>query len=353
MKVNKQIKIILTLAVFFALASLASVRLGGGQVINIDKGTGEAPATEAPAPAPAEPAGERSPLNGLGCANPRQRPLAVMLGGDAESRPLSGLAEADLVVEMPVVTGSITRYMAVFGCTESAEIGNVRSARHDFIPLAMGFDAVLAHWGGSHFALDKLNAGVMDNINALYLDGTVFYRKLNKLAPFNGFTSFNRLEEYAHKRGYRATSNFAGYPFLDQESSSPTRGRLTIGYPASFKVEYEYDPNTNSYLRFKGGQRELDKATGNQIAAKDVVIMFAASRQIEGQYNDMDVEGQGEALVYQNGQELSGRWSKDKADPASKLFFYDAQGKEFSFVPGQIWIQVVQPDQAVDWVAGL
>jgi hypothetical protein len=262
-----------------------------------------------------------------------------MLGGDAEMRPLSGLSQADMVIEMPVVTSSITRYMALFACNKVAELGGVRSARHDYIPLAMGLDAILAHWGGSHFALDKLNSGIMNNINALYLDGTVFYRKTNLVAPFNGFTSFDRLEKYSVQKGYSLDNTFEGYKFLDKEDPAPTKGRLTIGYPASFKVEYEYDPVKNEYLRFKGGTREIDKNNSQQVAAKDVVIMYAASRQIEGQYNE-------------NGEEITGTWSKDKSNPASKLFFYNAAGEEIAFVPGQIWIQIVQPNQSVDWTAG-
>jgi len=120
---------------------------------------------------------EKSLISGIKCDGAKNRSFAVMMAGDLEAWPLSGISEADLVIEMPVVTGGITRYLAIFNCNEPQEIGSIRSARHDFIPLAMGFDAILAHWGGSHFALDKLNNKIMDNINALYLDGSVFYRK--------------------------------------------------------------------------------------------------------------------------------------------------------------------------------
>lgn len=344
---------VILLLILFALACLGAVGLPESEIIRIENPSQpEDSSPEETAPSPEPSAGEKSALTGLSCPNPQTRPIAVMLGGDAESRPLSGLLEADVVVEMPVVTSSITRYMAVYGCQRPEEIGNVRSARHDFIPLARGFDAILAHWGGSHFALDQLNAGVMDNINALYLDGTVFFRKLGKFAPFNGFTSFARLEKYAAGRGYRSTSNFAGYKFLAKSEPAPTKGRLTIGYPGSFRVEYDYDPSTDSYLRFKGGTRELDKGTGTQVAAKNVAIMYAASRQLEGQYNDVDVEGEGAAVVYRGGKEVRGRWSKNKADPASRLIFSDETGEEIAFVPGQIWIQVVQPNQKVEWTAG-
>ena len=295
---------------------------------------------------------ERSLISGIECDGAKNRPFAVMLAGDLEAWPLSGISEADLVVEMPVVTGGITRYLAVYVCNEPQEIGSIRSARHDFIPLAMGFDAILAHWGGSHFALDKLNNKIMDNINALYLDGSVFYRKPGLPKPHNGFTTIKRLKEYSQRIGYRLKSEFSGYKFYEEENPSDKDGELSISYPSIFKVDYKYDAEINSYLRIKGDKKDVDKLTGEQIAVKNVVIMYAASRQIEGQYNDLDIEGEGKAIVYQNGWEIEGKWKKDKSNMKSKLYFYNEAGEEIKFVPGKIWIQVVEPEQEVKWETG-
>ena len=288
-------------------------------------------------------------LTGVECDRAEKRPLAVTMAGDLEAWPLSGISEADIVVEMPVVTGGITRYLAIFVCGEPQEIGSIRSARHDFIPLAMGFDAIMAHWGGSHFALDKLNNKIMDNINALYLDGSVFYRKPGLPKPHDGFTTTKRLEEYAQRIGYRLENEFSGYQFYKEENPSSQNGKLSIGYSSIYQVDYKYDAQANSYLRIKGSKKDVDKLTGEQIVAKNVVIMYAASRQIEGQYNDMDVEGEGKAIVYHNGWEITGKWQKDKSDMKSKLYFYNEAGEEIKFVPGKIWIQIVEPGQAVKW----
>ncbi len=288
-------------------------------------------------------------INGVKCENAERRPFAVMLAGDLEAWPLSSISQADLVVEMPVVTGGITRYMAIYVCDNPTEIGSIRSARHDFIPLAMGFDTIFAHWGGSHFALDKLNNKIMDNVNALYLDGSVFFRKPGLPGPHDGFTTIERLQEYSERMGYRMESNFDGYKFHEKENPSDKNGLLTIGYYSIYKVDYEYDAETNSYLRYKGDKEDIDKLNSEQITAKNVVAMFAASRQIEGQYNDMDIEGEGKAIVYQNGREIKGVWQKDKNNLKSKLYFYDESGEEIKFVPGKIWIQVVELGQKVEW----
>lgn len=97
----------------------------------------------------------------------------------------------------------------------------------------------------------------------------------------------------------------------------------------------------------------MDKDASRQVAAKNVVVMYTVSRQIEGQYNDMDIEGSGQAIVYQNGKEIKGTWSKDKNSLKSKLYFYAEDGQEIKFVPGQIWIQVVETSQKVDWTFGI
>lgn len=293
-----------------------------------------------------------SPISGLPCARYSQRPIAIMLAGDTITRPLSGLGEADLVVEMPVLQNGITRLMAIFVCNAPAEIGSIRSSRHDFIPLAMGFDAIYAHWGGSHFALDKLNAKIMDNIDALTNPFEAYYRKPGIYAPHNGFTSIERLINSAAKLGYRVENKFIGYPHFNGKQSMASgkqNGTLKISYPVHYAVQYDYSAEKNSYFRVRGAKAEIDKNNNNQIEAKNIVVMYAKSRELEGQYNDVDVEGGGKATVFQNGEAIDGTWKKDKGNQKSKLYFLDLGGEEIKFVPGQIWIEIIEPGKDASW----
>ncbi len=294
-----------------------------------------------------------NPITGLECENYNRRPIAVMLAEDPITRPLSGIGVADLFVEMPVITGSITRLMAIYICEDPEEIGSARSARHDYIPLAMGFDAIYAHWGGSHFALDKLDAGIMDNIDAMKNPYNAFWQKSGILMPHNGFTSMARLVNAAEKLGYRLTNKFEGYPHLkisNLKSQISKAGKLTIGYSGNYRVYYEYNPETNSYLRWRAGTPEIDKLNNKQVEVQNVVVMRAESRMIEPpDYNDVDVEGTGEAIVYRNGEEIKGTWKKEGSYSKSKLYFLDSKGKEIEFTPGKIWIEIVEPNQEVKW----
>ncbi len=109
--------------------------------------------------------GDVSPISGLACENWNKRAVAVMQPADVQARPAAGFSEADMVIEMPGYTNSVTRLMGVYLCNLPKEIGAIRSSRHDYIAIAAGLDAVFVYWGGSHFALDLLKNNVIDTMN--------------------------------------------------------------------------------------------------------------------------------------------------------------------------------------------
>lgn len=298
-----------------------------------------------------------APYGQESCKNPTQRSIAVMLATDAITRPLSGISEADIVFEMPVITDSITRLMAVFGCMLPAEIGSVRSARHDFIDLANSVDAIYVHWGGSHFALDKLKTGVIDEIDALVNPYSVFYRKKGIPAPHNGFTNGDKLLSTAEKLKFRLENKFKGFPRQDCEKEIDQSakckgvfdGTLKIGYPGEFKVEYKYDAAANFYLRWRGGKKEIDRNNKKQVTAKNIVAMYAMIKQIEGDYNDVALEGQGKAEFYRNGEQIEGVWRMNAGAKKPKLEFLDNSGEEIKFATGNIWVEIMQTNQKTSW----
>jgi hypothetical protein len=306
--------------------------------------------------------GEVNPFTNLPCANWNRRPIAVMEAADVSVRPDSGFSDADLVLEMPAITASITRLMAVYVCGDPAEVGSIRSSRHDYIALAAGWDAIFAHWGGSHFAGDLLDKKVIDNLD---LNGSFGnrapecgFRKAGIPAPDNGFARFDKLLECAKARSYRMENKFPGYAHQAEASPDqrPKGGHLRVGFAGPYAVDYDYDKATNSYLRSWNKVADTDANNGKRLAPKNVAVVIASSEQIEGQYNNVqigdpqfDSVSEGDTFYYFNGKETKGRWKKDKSKWASKLFMYDESGQEVKFVPGQIWLEVLEPGQALRW----
>lgn len=294
----------------------------------------------------AEP-GLKSSISGLECANAGRRPLAVMMSGDPETRPLAGIGQADIVFEMPVTPNSITRFMAVFQCEDPKEIGSIRSAREDFIPLAASFGSIYAHWGGEKDALAKLDGGIINNIDALKYEGTIFYRKNSMPRPHNGFTTVDLLLEKAESLGYESKDTFQGYAHSRDEvkrNLSNLVSTIEIDYPGQHKILWQYDEQANSYLRSRGDSQERDANSGEQVRADAVVVMKTSSRILSKDYIRVDVVGEGEAVIYQNGSSISGTWKKDPSQTSSKLYFYDMNGQEIKLVPGKLWVQITVSD---------
>lgn len=302
-----------------------------------------------------------SPLSGEQCDNYAQRPIAVMMAGDVVARPLSGLSQADIVVEMPVITGSVTRLMGVFVCNLPQEVGSVRSARHDYISLIRGWDAIYVHWGGSHFALNELKTGKrytgedlgkVPDIDAISSSGP-FFRKSTVPAPHNGFVSLPKIIDIAKSRDYSLTTDIEGYKFqstsqVNTEKVDAQNGTLYVGFATAYATKWEYNKDTNSYTRYWYGKKDVDRGNNNaDITPKNIVVLRASSRQIEGQYNEVSIYGKGEGKLYHNGKEKTITWKKEGFK--DMLRFYDTDGKEIALVPGQTFIEVIEPGQSLTW----
>ena len=295
-----------------------------------------------------------SGLSGRTCEHQNRRAIGVMLAGDPINRPVSGFAQADLVLEMPVLVSDVTRLTAFYQCGQPADIGSVRSARHDYLFMAEGWDAILGHWGGSYHALNRIAVGEFQTINAITNPHNAYFRKTHLPAPYNGFTTYERLWNALQQLGYRQETKFAGYTFqddppMDQRGQART---LTIAWPGQFRVHYEYDPTTNKYQRFWAGVKQVDgEDNTTPVAPSAIAIMRAANGFADGPggYNDMDIEGSGEAVVYQNGQEIKGTWEKNPTYKNEAVRFKDANGQEIPFTRGQVWVMAVEPEISITW----
>jgi hypothetical protein len=320
--------------------------------------------------------GEVSPISGLPCENWNRRAIAVMQPGDVAARPAAGFSEADMVIEMPVITASITRLMGVYICNTPNEVGSMRSARHDFISLAKGLGAVFISWGRSEshsesdpvgLAKGILDRGEIENINCngdagksanACTDNPCFRKEGLDRGVDTGYGHPAKFVACAKEFGYNMENKFVGYKH-QAEASMDNRGKgghLRVAFAGPFAVEYDYDRESNTYKRIWGNVDDIDRNNNQRVAPKNVAVLIAESEQIEGQYNNMqlgdpwyDRSDSGDAYYYMNGQEMKGTWKKDKGSIDSKLFFYDASGAEVLFVPGQIWVEVLEPGQTLKW----
>ncbi|TSC74807.1 MAG: hypothetical protein G01um101444_160 [Parcubacteria group bacterium Gr01-1014_44] len=285
-----------------------------------------------------------SDLSGEKCENGKTRPVAVMLSSDPETRPLSGIGEADLVFEMPVTDGGVTRMMAVFQCHRPKEIGSVRSARSDFIPWVQGLGAVYAHWGGEREALGVLSGGIVDNIDAMKYEGTYYYRRSGLHPPHNGFTSSELLDKASIKLEYSLKRSATVYQHDPPSSASrrTSEGQVMeppLIYEKKFAVQWKYQPESNTYRRWRGEKEEIDHNTSQTVEASNIVLLKTTWTPISKDYINVKTIGSGEAVIYKNGEAISGTWEKRGA--TGRLVFYNSNHQEIKFTVGSIWVETL------------
>ena len=99
-------------------------------------------------------AADIDPLTGLsGFKTQGKRPIAIVVNNSKPARPQWGLCTPDIVFE-GVTEAGITRMLWLYSDINKIpdKVGSLRSARHDFVEIAEGLDAIFVHWGGSKYA---------------------------------------------------------------------------------------------------------------------------------------------------------------------------------------------------------
>lgn len=285
----------------------------------------------------------------------RRRPLAVIVENHPDSRPQSGLLEADVLYET-LAEGGITRFLALYQSREASRIGPVRSAREYFAEIANGWGAIYAHVGGSNEVIEKLKAGgypALSDANEYYNE-QFFSRDQLKSPPHNVFTSTERLNALAKARFYGTVwSQDPPWPRKDEQpigasSSSPSVRNVAMSFSRpGYEVSYRYDPESNGYRRSLGGEPHRDFRTGVQLEPKVLIVQVVPITPVPDDpllKVSVELSGEGRAVVFQDGQVLDGTWRQDQSGGPAR--FFDQAGREVQLNRGQTWVHLLPKDRA-------
>lgn len=285
------------------------------------------------------------PLDGTAHVNDNlinRRPLIIKVENHPDARPQSGLDKADIVIEA-MAEGGITRFAAIYLCREVDEIGPVRSGRLQDLTFLDEYDALFAHVGGSD-AWMREKSGIADLDEFAYSDA--YWRSDERDAPHNCYTTTERIHKTAAEEGLEKTVSLETWSFKSGHPGKGNVGSVTIPYGAGCEASYKYDKKSNTYLRSVDGEPLLDKPTGNQIAPKNVIIMYISYESDDsgedyglGGRDIMQLVGEGKAVIMRDGEAITGRWTK--ASTSSRTYFLDGEGRPVEFNRGQTWIEII------------
>lgn len=301
-----------------------------------------------------KPATAPSPLTGVEVSPEaaKQPVVAVVIENFyPDARPQSGLASAGVVYEA-LAEGGITRYLAMYQDNLAVDIGPVRSLRTYFVDWGLEYNAPVAHVGGNVDALDLIKPLNMKNLDQFY-NGSYFRRVTSRYAPHNVYIADSQMKKLLSDRGYAAEPTFAPWPRKeDSKSTSLTASTITVNFSgADYQARFEYDPASNSYIRYIRNAPDVDANDKVPIKPKNVAVMymptqFGATRIGESTVT-MQTVGSGKAVIFMDGVATEATWKK--ASHEGRTQFFDASGQEIKLNRGQTWVSVVPVGKEVTY----
>lgn len=321
---------------------------------------------------------EACPLNGAKYSKQQKdwwekhRPLGIMIENHENARPQSGLNAADIVYEA-VAEGGITRTLSIYYCAAPVQIGPIRSARTYFLDWISeyGDSPLYVHVGGANTpgpadALSQINKygwGAYNDMNQFSIGFPTFWRDYNRLGHATAtehtmYSTTSKLWDFAAKnrklsnKGEDGTAwdeGFVPYEFKDDATSSERGSKKTVRVEyweddPQYVADWTYDSASNVYSRKNGGAVHLDKNTGKQITARNIVVLFMQESSANDGYENnahllYKTKGSGKAQVFMDGKEIKATWSKK--DRTSKTILTDENGDEIKFSRGKIWFHIL------------
>ncbi len=325
---------------------------------------------------------QECPMNGAKYSKQQEawwkthRPLGVMIENHQEARPQSGISKADVVYEA-VAEGGITRFLTVFYCQDAPLVGPVRSARTYFIDFLSEYAdyPLYAHVGGANQpgpadALGQISSYGWKGYNDLDQFGVrklIYVRDYDRLpgvaTEHTMYSTVAKLWDYAASEsklsnvdedGKSWDTNFVPYKFTEDAKVSERAASQTINLEfwnnSNYFVTWKFDKESNLYKRENGGESHLDKNTGKQLTAKNVVVLYMKeSSANDGYENNVHLlygtKGTGKAIVFKDGKKINANWKK--ASRTARTIITDSSGKEVEFNRGPIWFEVIATDGTV------
>jgi hypothetical protein len=285
------------------------------------------------------------PLTGIAGEVVVRPAIAVKIENTAESRPQTGVEDADVVWENIVEFG-VPRWVAVYHSTLPAEVGPIRSVRPADARILSPLRGLVAFSGGQPGILSLMRRTPLQLLSED--DGDEgFTRSRSRRAPHNVYGSLETFLGQAdqdHLRPPDPQFEFArpGRSAAELAGSPTERIDQTLAPPVT--PSWTWDVGTGRWLRSENGRPALS-ADDVRLSATNVVVISVVSfdsgfdAQQGRAVPDLRLEGEGEALVATGGKTREVTWSKAERD--EPLVLTGPDGEVARLAPGNTWVELV------------
>lgn len=301
----------------------------------------------------------RNPLNGSLLEEPfTGRPYAVMHNNIVYAMPQVGISQADIHYEV-LAEGGITRCIMIYSDISGAPtLGTIRSARPYYVEIAMSYDAIYVHAGGSKEADAMLAQYDVDDIDALTgTAGSYFYRdawrKENAGYEHSLMIDSEDVLACAQRLEYQTEwEQPQDYGLIFSESAVPDGGEqaesIDVWFRSGGKVtSFVYDSETGLYKASQHGSIYIDGNTDQQLTFTNVLTLTAQTTTNDDGTLNIDLVGSGEGTFACGGKLIPIRWSRESE--TAPFVYTLADGSPLTLGVGRSYIAILAQYGSVDY----
>ena len=282
-----------------------------------------------------------------------KRPVAVMVNNVEDALPQYGIAEADVIFELPV-EGNLTRLMALYAdYTAVPNVCAIRSCRYYYPAIAKGFDAFYVHWGSDQSILSYVDSLNIDRYDGLGNPHNLFGRDASRRnagysLEHTGYFKGTKFAEAVQADGKRTdlleakkgtAFQFCNFDEVITPSGNPC-SRVHVKFGAA-TATLHYDAETKLYSKDINGHAHIAGNTGEALKFTNVFVLETTNTVREdGVHRKIDWAGGSSAVGYyiSNGTVERIHWSKANGRESEYLRFYKESGEELIINRGKSYI---------------
>jgi hypothetical protein len=268
--------------------------------------------------------------------------VAVKIENSPAAYPLSGLGEAEVVFE-ELVEGGMTRFMAIYHCTDTKKAGPVRSARVVDPPIVSPFTRILAAAGGNAHvrkALDKANIVTIEEDTA---GGAL--RRISRPGITSEHTLYGNTETIRKvgSKKFDDAPQEGIFRFGDIPSGGEKATSVTLFFSQADPIVYKW--SGSAWERSQHG--EPFQVEGGKISMDNVIVELHKinySKKIVDPIGNPSIEiadpvGSGEALVFRDGKVFEATWSRRAV--TDRVVYETEGGEEIALKEGSTWVALL------------
>ena len=282
------------------------------------------------------------------------RPYAVMINNISVAQPQVGISGADWVYEIPA-EGGITRMMGLFSHIEDVpSVGSIRSLRPYYLSIALSYDAIVIHGGGSEDAYSDLETLHADHIDGVRDDralAAMFYRDMSRASAGTEHTLFfngDKVPALVAEYGFRTTHNSdfqTGLTFSEtaaDQGTSPAN-QVCVIFNNSKTTDFTYHAETGCYTAAQYGNDYADGQSGEVVPFSNVLVLQTKMRAYDDYGRlEADVVGSGDGWYCTGGKCVPIHWSR--TDTYAPFIYTTESGAPLNFAVGKTFAAVIPAD---------